>query len=202
MAHPPLRTIAPARHGRVAGLGEVFLPRSARDLVHHRCRNDPLPVELATIAHHLADPGQIAQAEVHAAATRRHPDRIDDDVRVFLHAHLPPDALGDQLRHRLARYALHDPREHFGVAGLVRKRRPMLTLLLQRREKVNDRARPVIPLRRLSIPCSDAIGPHLCFGIDIVLRIFDADRHIHDLPHARIRKRRPRQLRHIRHSWR
>ena len=184
--------IGPAGQRLVAG--ELRLVAGLGDFQRHRFRDHLLAVELALVADHLSEAGEVAQCGVQSAAAGFGADRIHHEIGVVLGAELLPDFFRQQVRQRLAGRALDDPRQHLGVGGLVGERLAVLAFLLQLDEEFVERARAGIVGRQRHHAAGARIVEHFGLRIGVVLRVFDADGHIHHFAHGGVAVGRVLQL--------
>ena len=200
---PPHVAVGPARQQLVAGLGKGRRIAAPADIVHGGCGNDLLAVELAPVAQHLAKARQVPQAQVQAAACKGRARGVHRHVGILLGAQAAPDALGQQIGHRLAAHARQHPAQRIGVGRAVAEGLAVHAFGLHGLQEFVVAARPGVVLGLGQRVARCRVRPDLGLGVRIVFAEAYARGHVHELAHRGVAEGRDRQLGHVlRHAAR
>ncbi len=182
--HPPLAGIAARADGREtrSELGPVA---ACADLFHDLRREQALAIDLALVQHQLSQPPKVTQTRGDAAACKGHALSIDRLIGILFDPHAPPQPVRGQFRHRLARDPADDPAQHVRVDGLVVEFVAVISLGLDLLQVFPIAVRPIVSLGFGQGACRCGVKPDIGVRIGIILGIFHARGHIHDLTDSR-----------------
>ena len=190
--HPPLALVAAVRDCRIAA--ELRRITARPDPLDHLCGEQATAVDHALVQHQKAKPGQIAQAEIEAAARKGHTLSVDCLIGVLLCPHGAPQAGGCECCHGLPGYAADDPAQHVRVDGPVMERLAVPALGLHLRKVLPVAVRAVLALGFRERAGGSGIAPDIGGRISIVFREPDPRGHVHDLSDRRAAKGAARDL--------
>ena len=183
VADPPLPAIAPARQARVTGVGKECGLTTVADAGDGSGRHDLFAADAALVQHQLAQTRQVTQADVETTAGKRRADGVSGEEGFALGADAAPNALGEELGHRLTAAARDQPAQGVGIDGLVSEGLAMGAAFLHRLQILEIAARAGVVLGLGQGAAGHGVGAQV--GI---FRVGQRGGHVHDLPHRRIAK--------------